>query len=248
MKILTKLFFLLFFITALTVHADTEKPLLGATLNWEPYIGVSLPEEGYVAQIVREAFAAGGGYTLDIEFMAWTWVVALAGSGRYDFYFPEYYDAKLEENFLLSDPIPGGPLAFFKRATDHIAYKNLQDLKPYKIGVVRGYVNTPEFDAAHYLTKVESMRDIDNIQKLLSGSVDLIVTDQYVGLYILRTQMPERMKDVTVITPPLEIKDLYVCIPKNARNANERMQAFNLGLQQLKDSGRIREIIASHGF
>ncbi|TWI70323.1 amino acid ABC transporter substrate-binding protein (PAAT family) [Desulfobotulus alkaliphilus] len=248
MKFPGRILLILLMALTLTAQAEPERKLTGISLDWEPYIGAHMPQQGYVAQIVREAFKAGGGYTMDVEFMAWTWVVALADSGRYDFYFPEYYDAKLEEKYYISDPIPGGPLVFFKRKDTNIQYNHLQDLRPHKIGTVRGYVNTPEFDNADYLTKVEAMTDMENIQNLLNGKIQVMVMDKYVGLHLLRTKSSDRAMEVEVMTPPLGVNDLHVCFPKKTGNAREHLEALNQGLKILKETGRVKEIMQSHGF
>ncbi|MDY0162608.1 ABC transporter substrate-binding protein [Desulfobotulus sp.] len=238
----------LFLFFCLPLPAFSGEALKGATLNWEPYIGVNMPREGYVAEVVREALSAGGGYTLDIQYMPWARVVAMTKAGQFDLYFPEYYAEELKKDFLISDAFPGGPLVFFRKKGSQISYTKLQDLRSYKIGVVRGYVNTPEFDAATYLTKEEVTEDLHNFLKLLAGRIDLVVADQYVGLHLLRTQLPDRSQEVEILSPPLGNNDLYVCFPKKIQDAEKKLKAFNRGLKMLKESGRIQEIMASHGF
>lgn len=61
---------------------------------------------------------------------------------------PEYYSEDLKKDFILSAPFPEA-LGLFKK-DKNIQFKKIDDLKPYSIGVVRGYVNTAEFDAAAY--------------------------------------------------------------------------------------------------
>jgi polar amino acid transport system substrate-binding protein len=51
-------------------------------------------------------------------------------------------------------------------------------MKQYTFGVVKGYVNTPEFDAAIFLKKVESASDEEYLRNLINGRVDLIFIDR----------------------------------------------------------------------
>jgi polar amino acid transport system substrate-binding protein len=69
-----------------------------------------------------------------------------------------------------------------------------------------------------------------------------------VGLHLLRTQLPDRSQEVEILSPPLGNNDLYVCFPKKIQDAEKKLKAFNRGLKMLKESGRIQEIMASHGF
>lgn len=216
------------------------------TLDWEPYIGRKLPGNGFVAAIVSEAYAASG-YTVEFEFMPWVRAKAMAREGRSDGCMPEYYLAEDIADFLISDPFPGGPLVFFKRKADPIVYTGLEDLRSLKIGVVRGYVNTAEFDTADYLKKEEANDDIINLRKLVGGRLDLIVIDKFVGLFLLKKEMPDKVEEIEFVLPALEEKTLHVLISRKALKAEAKMKAFNDGLRQLKDSGRLDKLLENSG-
>lgn len=218
-----------------------------ATLDWEPYIGEKLPDQGYVASLVRESFKVAG-YTTEISFMPWARVVAMAKDGKYDGYLPEYYADSLKDDFLVSEPFPGGPLGFFKRKADSISFKTLNDLKPYKIGVVRDYVNTAEFDKADFLQKDVANNDITNLRKLTGKRLDLVVADKFVGTYLLKQDMPDKVDEVEFVTPALEEKSLYLCISKKVPDAEAKIKAFNDGLKTIKDSGKLATIMKANGF
>lgn len=240
MKILLNsiLLLLILLTTVSPVHGER---LQLSTLNWEPYIGDKLTEQGYVARLVREAFSESG-YTPQFSFFPWARVVYMANRAEYAGFFPEYYSETRAEKFLFSDPFPAGPLVFFKKKGFAIQYDSLEDLKPYKIGVVRGYVNSEEFDKSDHLEKIEGVNDLTNFRKLLSGWLDLVVADQYVGQYILKTYLTDRKDEVEVLYPVLEEKQLYLCLSKDYPNAAEIMDRFNQGLKRMQDSGRLRRV------
>ncbi len=223
-----------------------EKLELG-TLDWEPYIGEKMTNQGWVAEVVREAFKRSG-ITVDMAFKPWARVVAEAKKGVLSGYFPEYFAEELKQDFVLSDPFPGGPLGFFKRKGEAITYKTLKDLSSYKIGVVRGYVNTAEFDAAAYLQKDEAKDDLTNLKKLLAKRIELVVIDKYVGMHILKQDLADQADQLEFMDPPLEVKDLYVCISKQIPNYQAKIDAFNEGLKKIKADGTIAAIMKKHGF
>lgn len=227
--------------------ARSENTVNLATLDWEPYIGAKMKDQGYVAILVKEAYRAAG-YTVKFSFMPWARVVAMARAVRYDGYLPEYFAESLQADYLVSDPFPGGPLGFFKRKADPIVFKSLEDLKPYKIGVVRDYVNTGEFDRAGYLMKEEANNDVINLRKLVGKRVDLVVMDKVVGLYLMHQDMPDRLQEVEFMEPPLEEKKLYLCISRKTPDAEAKMRAFNNGLKIIKNNGKLTAILKANGF
>ncbi|MDP3480841.1 MAG: transporter substrate-binding domain-containing protein [Desulfoprunum sp.] len=218
-----------------------------ASLDWEPYIGEKLKDQGYVDSLAREAFKASN-YTVKISFMPWARVVAMTKEAKYDGYLPEYFAESLKTDFLVSEPFPGGPLGFFKRKTDAITFKTLEDLKAYKIGVVRDYVNTVEFDKATFLQKDVANNDITNLRKLVGKRLDLVVVDKFVGLYLLKQDMPDQAQEVEFMAPVLEEKSLYLCISKKTPDAEAKIKAFNDGLKIIKDNGTIDALLKANGF
>ena len=222
-----------------------KETIVLTTLEWEPYIGQHLPNQGFVYQLVTEAFKREG-YNVKIEYYPWARTVKMADDGNVDGYFPEYYADSRKEFVLFSDPFDGGPVGFFKLKSNNIKWLKLEDLKHYTIGVVRDYVNEDSFDAADYLKKDEANDDETNFRKLIGKRLDLIVADRYVGEYILKTKMPASLNDVEFVSPPLIEHKLYVCISKKTRNAQEKISAFNRGLESMKKDGTYQKILSDN--
>lgn len=238
----------LIFVT-MTAFSLSAQELKFSTLDWEPYIGQNLDGQGFVAEIVKTAFQRGGYHKIKLIFYPWARTIRVSQKGKVDGYLPEYYDQSIEEHHYFSEPFPGGPLVFFKlKSRSEISYNSLQDLKPYTIGVVRGYVNTKEFDDADFLKKEEVTYDLLNLKKLLAGRIDLIVIDKYVGLHLLNTKLPDKKQKIDIINPPLGINDLYVCFSKKNKNARKLRDAFNSGLKKIKNDGTLLRILKKRGF
>jgi polar amino acid transport system substrate-binding protein len=240
-------FVLLVFMTVCTAPVSAGEKVKLATTEWKPYIGKTLKNQGYVAELVIEAFKRSG-KEVEIIYVPWARAVKMAGDKVVDGYLPEYYSDSLKEHYLVSEPVPCGPLGFFKRKGDAIGYKSLKDLKPYKIGVVRGYINTAEFDAATYLRKDEATDDLINLKKLINKRVDLVVCDQYVGQFILQQDLKDQAKTIEFISPPLEEKKLYLCITKGGAHDQANIKAFNEGLLKMKHDGTVNAIMKKNGF
>lgn len=194
--------------------ASTAQAVVLTSLEWPPYTGAALPDQGKTSQVVRAAFSASG-EALTIKFLPWQRAVDEAKvNPDVVGYFPEYLDPK--SSCLFSEPIGYGPLGFAQSRDKPVVWENLDDLKDKKIGVVSGYVNTQEFDnkVASNEIKVDSTNsDLQNLLKLSNGRLDLAVIDENVMNYLLTSE--PKLKDVAAKInfneKKLENKTLHVC-------------------------------------
>ncbi|WDP90205.1 MAG: transporter substrate-binding domain-containing protein [Desulfobacter sp.] len=216
--------------------------LVLATLDWEPYIGRQMKDQGFLAVIIRQAFQRSG-VDVKIEFHQWSRVVGLAKKGRVDGYFPEYYAPRIKDYAEFSAPIPAGPVGFFSLKTAGIRYTRLEELKKYRIGIVKGYVNASEFDAADFLDKHGVKDDLSNLKLLLAGRVNLMVADKYVGFHLLKKHMPDRASEVEFLPTILEPKDIFVCISTKIKKTGYFLKAFNRGLAQMTADGTLGRLL-----
>ena len=225
-------------------------PVRLATLEWKPYIGSDLPEQGYVAVLARAVFAEQG-VPVQIDFHPWERALHLARAGEVDGLLPEYFDPSREADFIFSDPFPGGPLVLFKRREDAIAFNTdpvedadaaLRGLMDKRFGVVRGYVNTPVFDAANYLLKEEFQDDAALLRALVNGDIDLAVIDLHVAEYLIRNHYTGYAERIEAMQPALADIPLFVGFPKKSRRLQEALTAFNRGLEALRADGRLEAL------
>ncbi len=206
-----------------------------STLEWPPYSGDQLVEQGLSSYIAKEAFRAVD-YNATVEFFPWMRAVNLAKAGvKYSGYFPEYYSKEGESDFYFSDPIGIGPLGFVERKDSHVEWNALSDLKDETIGTVRGYVNTVEFDAmvAGGDIKVDlSNDDLTNLKKVLNGRIKLAVIDKLVMEYLIDSNADLKVKkdEFQFNSKLLEEKKLYICFAKNAEGKT-MLDIFNRGLK-----------------
>lgn len=255
--------------------ADAQKQVKLMSLTWEPYAGPDMPQKGITAAIVRMAFEKAG-YTVAIEFHNWDTSLELAKDGVADGLFPTYHTQERETHFLYSEPFgrsylglcrirpvhsfsPGGiehdkrkgfrrKLIQFKTDPRIDQTQALRDLQQYKFGVGKGYANTPEFDAADFLTKVVVANDEEKILQLLQQDVELIVIDKYVAKNIITKKFPWRSGDVEFMEPPLAVNDLYLTLSKKTADAEAKLKDFNQGLKILREEGKIKRLMRVYGF
>jgi polar amino acid transport system substrate-binding protein len=170
---------------------SADKTIQLTSLDWPPYSSKSLPEQGASVAVAKAAFKAMG-YELKVNFFPWSRAVALAkdSNSQYAGYFPEYYSEGTEKDFIYSEAMGSGPLGFAERKDNSISWSALDDLKPYRIGVVQDYINTAEFDAMvanKSLKSSTTISDTNNLMKLVNSRLDLAVVDKNVMNYLFKT-------------------------------------------------------------
>lgn len=229
--------------------AGAEPVVRLTTLEWPPYTMAAEPH-GAVEDVVRQAFKAVG-YDLVVDYLPWNRAVlnartdpAVAG------YFPEYASDQVAADFIYSPSVGQGPLGFAERNRDPVTWRELDDLVDIPIGVVSGYINTPEFDsrvAAHRLRVDDVPNDALNLRKLAGGRVRLAVIDRNVMAYLLATD-----PDLAGLTGKLKFnphllgsKDLFVCFRKD-RQGREMAALFAQGLAKIDAPAIFKAALARH--
>ena len=266
-----RLFLLVILVLAVSFQVSAaEKKVKLLTLEWEPYVGSAMRNHGYTAEIVTRAFTKAG-YDVSIAFHPWDEAMAIAARGEADGVFPAYHEKSREEHFIFSNSFAVSPLGLCKRkyfqtqsptgvtekSGENIQFitdpridqtQALMDLQLYTFGVVKGYANTPEFDAATFLTKVTVSSDVDNMAGLLRDLVKLIVIDRYVARNILVKNFPWHSDKIEFMHPPLSVKKLYLAIAKKTVRSEQKLNDFNKGLAILIEDGVLDKLKHQYGF
>lgn len=236
--------------------ASSLKVVKLASLEWPPYIGPSLKDNGYVYQLVERAFRVSG-YELEVNYYPWARALHSAKTAALSGVFPEYYSPSREEHFVFSDPFPCGPVSLYKQVGGKPEFKTspavdeeqaLRELSQYRFGVVRGYINTEALDSAEFLQREEARSDELNLRKLEFGRIDLVAIDPYVARYLLSTTLAKSKGKLERMQPALDKKSLYIAFSRRDENHQELITAFNAGLAKLRSSGELETLLRDYDF
>jgi polar amino acid transport system substrate-binding protein len=231
----------------LTDISAASKQIILAATEYSPYYGERLPNQGVITEIIREAFKQAG-YDVKIKFLPWKRALEMTRQGDFNALYTAWYRKEREQWFGFSDPLPiANEIGFYKRKNLKISYRTIEDLRPYKIGIVRGYSNPAEFDKAKLDTE-EVTEDRLNIQKLAVGRIDLALIDKIIGQHIIDTELPESAQKLEWLNPPLKIDNQYLMFSKKFDDYQEEIADFNRGLRQIIEAGIVKAIITKHGF
>lgn len=216
-----------YLILMLPIYAEEKVRI--TSLEWPPFSSKNLQDYGVVLKKIDEVFKTVN-ISSSFYFFPWVRSVKVAESGEFDGIAPEYYSKEREENFFFSDSIMTSPLVLVSK--NNFQLKTLKDIKeiyPFKIGLVRGYVNTPAIDHYKNIKKDLATDDLSNIKKLIAGRVELIAIDLNVFNYLRTTH--NITENLHILSPILEEKNLYLLFPKSQKGSSELRDRFNKGLK-----------------
>lgn len=209
-----------------------------ASLHWPPYSGEELPEQGASVAVVRAALRARG-HGLVVEFLPFTQAVGRAqdSGGEFHGYLPEYPSENVETHFMLSDAIGSSPLGFVEKQAAPVNWTTLDDLRGQSIGLVRGYVNTAEFDrmvAAGEIIGVPAADDVSNLRSVMQGRAALAVIDRHVLDYLLlnASGITDARRVLQFNARPLKQQSLHVALQRTERG-RWALREINLGLRDI---------------
>ena len=223
-----------------------QRTLNIAATEYPPYYGKDLENNGFMSEIIVTAFNRSG-HDIDIQFLPWKRALEGTKAGKHDGLFTVWYRKEREEWFVFSNPLPANELGFYRRKDQDISFTSFDNLKPYTIGIVRGYVSPPGFDEAGLKTSL-AKDDEENLRKLHKGRVDLVLTDKIVGRHIISTKIPDAVSELEWIDPPAHTDIQYLVISKKAKDYAAILADFNTGLAEIEADGTVQAIMTKHGF
>ncbi|OWY38010.1 hypothetical protein CEK28_13840 [Xenophilus sp. AP218F] len=215
--------------------------------EWPPYMGQSLPYDGILSRLVKEAFARGG---VDVAYRYYPNNRALqsARNGLVDGSFGWAPSPDRMRDLLYTQPVLSARMVFFQRKDGRHDWNALADLKGLPIGVTTGNYYSDEFDRLYregVLRTDSAPDDVTNLRKLLAGRVALFPIEQEVGRYLLASRFPASQAS------QLEAQDkvfwaapLHVVIWRKHARGQELAERFNRGLKILKDSGDFDRLLS----
>lgn len=248
MKLILAVLLTMLVATSTNSHADTGPARLPlVTGEWPPYTSQELPGQGVFTEIVSVALTQAG-FAPSYTFFPWKRGALEVKQGGAFAVFPYIKIAEREKDFYFSDPIMPTTGRFFylkNRFPESIDYRDLNDLRPYRIGGVLGYWYSNTFAAADL--NVEYVpSDRQSIQKLYLKRIDLAACEELVGWALIDELFPDRRADFAVLDKPLNRDSLRLMVSKTYPHAWNILQKFNQALARQRENGTIDAILRKH--
>jgi polar amino acid transport system substrate-binding protein len=230
-------------LTCVAPGAWARKLVLAAT-EYPPYYSETLPRGGPVTELTVAALRHAG-HEVEVRFLPWARALRLGQQGEVDGLVGVWHSPEREAAFVFSKPVVSNRIVLCRKGSRGPArFTGFAALRPYTVGVVRGYADPPELAAAKVHTEAVN-DDLQNLRKLMVGHIDLVLIDSRVAHHLARKHLPGQAAELKCLQPAVQEHPQYLVVSRRAADADEIVAAFNERLQGLRDSGEWDEIAGS---
>lgn len=242
--ILTALFLNVLFIRSYTEAADYKF----VTLEYPPleYLGDDNNPRGIAVDIVKRIMDSLG-HTVEIKLLPWSRALEIASAGEADAIFTIFKTPE-RENFLdySTEVLVPQTVGLYVKKGSHITFNgDLNKLKDASIGVVSTISYGKRFDKMRSKLHIERADRLEkNFQKLLSGSIDIMICNTFEADWEIKRLHLE--KDIVMLPREVESVSSYIAFSKK-RNLKELRNKFDKKFRTLKSSGEYDEIFKKYG-
>jgi polar amino acid transport system substrate-binding protein len=207
-----------------------------------PYADKKLPDEGLALELVNHVFSRTD-YQPVITIENWSRAEEGARLGVYDGLAAAWYSDERNQDLEFSEPYLDSQLMILKRRANPRNYRSLQDLAGARLGVRADYAYGIDFAAIPDLTLVEENHLIQNLLKLQSGAVDVVIGDRRTIIWQLNEYMSDRIADFAVVDIPLPGVQRHVAASRELPGYDKLIAAFNRALAETRKDGSLQAII-----
>ncbi|MEI8642922.1 transporter substrate-binding domain-containing protein [Pseudoalteromonas sp. Hal040] len=219
------------------------------TEPFPPYFIAKPNKPGWLHEVIIEALKTQN-QNATIEYTHWARALKLAKRHKRVAVLGAFFTEQRAREFSYSQPLATAHTVLFKQAGKDITFTgSLYSLKPYTISKGEDYVVSDEFEHHPELTITTTGSLIESLLLLKHGRVDLVAGTKEVALYWLdKSERLQQAKqtELEIISPYLATQYLHVITKKDHPQAELFQQSLYLGVQSLKNSGKLDEILKSY--
>lgn len=235
------IFVVLMMATTVT-YADSSKNLRVTASPWSPYVSRNLPDNGLAVSIAMKALQRAG-YKPSFSLLAWPQDLEGTQQGSYDVIASIWYTDQRNRDLAFSKPMIENRVKLMVRSDSDIRVSDPAALEGYRVGIVEDYAYKQGAyrDMAVKFIRTDSVEE--NLQKLLTGEIDIAVADERVALYVLNNKIPGGIKQVRFIATPVSTRGLSIAVSRKRPDAGQIVSRFDAALQTMKDDGTYLDIL-----
>lgn len=215
------------------------------TSNIEPYHSELLIDQGVFVELSKEAFKRAG-YDLKVTFTIWKKAMMMSLSGEYDGLLAAFYSKEREKIFYYTDDVMINKNVFICSKYNDDVYKNIYELKKYKIGAVRGSLQLTDLHNMGFQVKQFSGSK-ECMQSLLDNQIKFVVMEKLYFEYAIDNifDLKEFKGKFKITGPIFKTYKMYNLINRKKINGRQITYKFNESLKQMKLDGTYAKILKS---
>lgn len=191
---------------------------------------------GINAEIVREMFKrAGIAYSLTLRF-PWERIYNQVQQHPDQGLFSTTYTPEREPLFKWVGPLASTGWVLLAPAGSPMRLSSLDQAQQYRIGAYKNDAVSQHLESKGF-EPINSLRDQENIGKLLKGQIDLWATTDPVGPYLAKQE------GVSGLTTVLRFNDAQLFLALNRQTPEEVVTRLQKALNEMKSDGAIDAIM-----
>ncbi len=148
-----------------------------------------------------------------------------------------------EETMLFSKPYLENQLVLVSRKGTNVSVANFEELNNKKLGLIAGYAYNETITNHKNIEYVYSKNNQQNLEKLLSEEIDYFLVDNLLIQYMLKFQVNDVNKYLSISKKPYATKSLHFAINKQVANAAEIIDLFNKEIKLMMQDGTYNKIM-----
>jgi sorbitol/mannitol transport system substrate-binding protein len=218
--------------------AQAEEPLQVAAYDLNPYVSADRSEHGYLYEIVQRAFAISG-HKLVIHFYPPARAKVRVETGQSDLLIPSYASPDDSAKLLFSQPIHGSQVGYVQLASES---------QPGQAEKERSFAPDTLFGEEEGVIRSSSDQIVRVIDLLAAKRIRLAVADKFQVADALVNHRPNLIGKLMFVVPALATKHFEVAISRKHPRAQQLLNDFNRGLEQLRETGEYERILIRYGY
>ncbi|WP_218044751.1 substrate-binding periplasmic protein [Aestuariispira insulae] len=207
---------------------------------WPPFSHADQPGQGMANMLVIAAFQASG-REAEIRLLPWSRALVSARLHKVDGVAAAFRTPEREEVYLYSDSfweVRG--VLLVQAQFPLVRYEYWDELKGFSIGVIQDNAAPLGFLEADLDFRSAPTR-VSNLRKLAFGRVDMIY-DVELPMFNTLDEIGLERSDFRVLEPPVGRNRLHLIVAKDHPEGAGIIQAFNMGLQRIRENGTYSNI------
>ncbi|MWV11192.1 transporter substrate-binding domain-containing protein [Pseudomonas sp. R-28-1W-6] len=249
LKSLQKALLLVGLLLAGAAHAelDPDYKVILLTENFPPF-NMAVDEknfarddniDGISADLAREVFKrAGINYSLSLRF-PWDRIYRLTLDKANYGLFSTTYTEERKSLFKWVGPLAKSEWVLLAPPGSDIKVASLKEAARYKIGAYKNDAVSQHLESQK-LKPVNSLRDQENVAKLMGGQIDLWATTDPVGRYLARQE------GVSGLQVVLRFNSAELYLALNKETPDEVVERLQKALDELRSEGVVEQITSSY--
>lgn len=221
--------------------ACAESTLRIMATEWPPVSSSDPANPGVVIEFINAAFALSG-INVEYDFDPWPRNFVEIKSGHYFAATPYTKTPERQKHFKFSEPYLKATITVFfnKKALPDYDYEEMDSLRQYRVGVLKGWFSTEEW--AKHGIKYEVVGCPTQAFKMLArGRLDLFVFDRWSGTNYMK-QLDISEAEVGIASSPYRTVLVHLMASKTYPGADRYLAIFNANAAKLKDSDTLDHI------